>query len=214
MEEFDDLQKTGTGHDRDRQNESEVCGGLPGNTDHNAAEDGGTGTGSSRQAGCNQLEEADNKGILIAQFAETVYICPHIMLLSLILYQKKGNADKDQHDGYDQSIVEMIVQPVIQQDTYNTCRNAGYDGLPPETQGVALPHELSGLFRSAQGPDGFPVHENDGQDGTELDDDKKHLPEGVALFDFANLIQKNHVAGRADRQPFGDSFYDTVEDRF
>ena len=136
------------------------------------------------------------------------------MLLSLILYQKKGNADKDQHDGYDQSIVEMIVQPVIQQDTYDTCRNAGYDGLPPETQGVALPHELSGLFRSAQGPDGFPVHENDGQDGTELDDDKKHLPEGVALLDLYDLIQKDHVAGRADRQPFGDSFYDTVEDRF
>ena len=69
---LDDLEKAGAEHDRDRKDKRELGCHCTGDADHQASEDRGARAGRSGEDRCDQLEQADQEGILESQVAEPV----------------------------------------------------------------------------------------------------------------------------------------------
>ena len=121
------------------------------------------------------------------------------------------DAVNNQRGCNDQRSHEMLLHIFIESESDDARRHAGDDDFFPKFDGfVFFRSRLPGGERIQP----VKVQHDDGQDGAELDDDEKHIHEGFGNVQFDEFVHKYHVAGAAYRQPFGDSFYDSDDDRF
>ena len=106
---------------------------------------------------------------------------------------------------------------ILGDDADEGCREDGDDDFHPHEEGVTLyiAEEAALLFVGLlEGPEAIPEGEDYGQDGAQLDDDQEDLPVGVGDVEIEDLLGEHHVAGGADREPFGDAFDDADDDDF
>jgi hypothetical protein len=105
----------------------------------------------------------------------------------------------------------MLFHPVIERHADDRSRKAGNDDLAPEAPG-----RLSSVLalRGRERVQLIEEQHDDSEDGTKLDHDEEHVPEVLRDIESDELVQKEHMAGRGNRQPFGDAFDEAVERSF
>ena len=118
--------------------------------------------------------------------------------------------------GHGNAIVQMSIQPIIQQQAQNRSRDAGYNDLAPQTH--HWPAEMPGktgipAIVGAERPQLFEIENDDRQNRAQLDDHAEHLHKLGAETEFKNLLRKDHVAGTGNRQPFGNALDDAIRHR-
>ena len=89
---FDDLEKAGAEHDRDRQNKCEARRHSPGNADHDPAQDRRAGSGCSRKDRCDQLKQSYDERLAVCQVPKPPG--NRFFAVVAVFHHNKGNAHR------------------------------------------------------------------------------------------------------------------------
>ena len=109
--------------------------------------------------------------------------------------------------------MQVRFEKIVEEDADDACGDAGDDDLAPEPQNALL-HDGLRLVLPLEGEKPFPEHDDDGEDGAQLNDDVEHLFEGVARVEGQKLVEEDEVSRAGNGQPFGDALHDAEEDDF
>ena len=104
----------------------------------------------------------------------------------------------------------MLFHPVVQGYAYCRGRYAGDYHLPPQAPGAAL------LFLCLLGRKRIELPKKQhaySQDGSQLDDHQKHVPEVSRHIERHELVEQQHVARARYWQPFRNSLNQSKEGR-
>ena len=105
----------------------------------------------------------------------------------------------------------MLLHEVVERKTDEGSGNASQDDLAPQAPRGGAP--LRSLARRER-VEVVEVHHDDGQNGTQLNDNEEHVPELLGDVELDELVDENHVARRGHRQPLGDALDEAKERRF
>ena len=122
----------------------------------------------------------------------------------------KQNAVDDKRYCNGDVVVKIFVENIIKKKSDYSGRDRADKDLEPKFNNS----RLDGNFALAviklfllERPELIPEHYYNGNDRTELDNDKVHFKKVRRnLLEFAQLLKKDHMTGTAYRQPLGDSF--------
>ena len=109
------------------------------------------------------------------------------------LNEDKCDTVDDEHQGHGNAVVQMSIQPIIQQQApRNRSRDAGYNDLAPQTH--HWPAEMPGktgipAIVGAERPQLFEMVTTDRQNRAQLDDHAEHLHKLGAETEFKNLLR-------------------------
>ena len=105
----------------------------------------------------------------------------------------------------------MLLHEVVERDTDNRRGQAAHDYLAPQIPGgTAL---LSRLAKAERQQVTYEQHAY-GENGAELDDDEKHVPEFLGDVQLDELVHQDHVTRRRDGQPLRDALDQAKEGGF
>ena len=122
------------------------------------------------------------------------------------LDDQDGDAADDQGPGHDDRIAEQKLDIVADRKADHHCRNERHEQVAHEPPCVRRSVEHSDQHL----PEGPPVEDDDGEDGARLDGDVEHRP--FVRLEAQQLGGEDQVAGRRDRQIFGDPLDDAEDD--
>ena len=92
-----------------------------------------------------------------------------------VLDDDERDAHQHEHDGHDHRIIQMGVQPVIEHQTDDRCRDASHEDLEPQLKDI-IPQKRAVLVSKVERKDLVPVKDDHGQDRAQLDHDQEHFP--------------------------------------
>ena len=130
-----------------------------------------------------------------------------------VLHQDKGNPVSDQRRGDHLRRVEMSLNIIVKKNRYNGSGNAGHYHLHPHGKDVFSDDWLR-LISKLKGKHFLPEQQHHRQDRPQLDHHKKHIFKRAAGVQRQELVHQQHMAGAADRQPFGNSLHNAKKHRF
>ena len=174
-------QHGGNGH-----KEGELRTRRPGHPYQNGAQNGAAaagGAGNQAQA----LKQADGQGGFVVDVIHR--FDPAQMLAGgAPLHPKEGHTVDDQGNGYHNAVVQMLVHPVIKQNTHHTGGDDGCHHLEPQAPGLML--FLLGLGRG-EGVELVEEQDDDRQNSPQLDHHIKHGTEGIGHIQVDKLIEQD-----------------------
>ena len=173
-----------------------------------AAEDGGARTRSARENRRNQLEHADDKGILVRNLVDDHRTCG--LTGVAVLDRDKRDTEYNQRHADRLEVVEQRIELVIEQQTDHGRRNAGNDDFEPQPKDHRVGNRAAvlGLLERHEPP---PVNGQHGENRTELNDHKEYFLECFGRIELQKLVYQNHMTGTRYRQPLGDTLDNAEE---
>lgn len=131
--------------------------------------------------------------------------------LPVALQEQECNAIQDQRHSHRNVIIQMGIQPIIQQHAQHASGNHRHNHMAPQVPG--FPPLQPGLL-GGEGVQLMEKQHNHRANGAQLNDHFKHGPKFIRHGQGNQLFQENQVARRADGQPLGNSLHNAVEDGF
>ena len=122
----------------------------------------------------------------------------------------EDDAVEYEHRGNDPCVVKVLGHPVIEEYADDGRRNAADDDHAPQAPGLLALHRR---LLARERVELREVEDDDGHDGADLDDDEEEIEEGRRDVELHELVDEDHVPGRRDGQPFGQSLDKTDEKR-
>ena len=204
--ELNHLEQGCTCHDRDGQIEGKLRHAGAGETQQQTAHDGSAGAGG---AGDNSkaLPHADEQRVPVADLFQ---LCDP-GCGAAVLHHKEEHAVQNQHGGYGDVVIEVLLHPIVQRTDDQHRQGGGYH-LEPQVPHAGLGDDLA--LPQPEGPQLIPEQHHHGQNGTQLDDHPEHGHELFTGIELDDLFHQNHVTGGGDGQPLGNALHDTHQDRF
>ena len=121
------------------------------------------------------------------------------------LEENEDNTVSDERDGNDYLVVEVLVDPIVKSEPHDSGGDASDNDHAPEMPGGTL---LVFGLRRREWVELVPVHDDDGQDGADLDHHEEQGEELVRHIEMHELVDEDHVASRGDGKPFRDALDD------
>ena len=195
-------------HHRHGEEKRKLRRRYAGHAEDERANDRRAGAGRAGDDG-EHLKETDAERRPVADVREGADAGPARLVPAF--HQDKRDAVNDERPGDDDGRVQVRFNVIVKQKRDGRAGNAGDDNLEPKRERILFPEGLRPVLH-LEGQHLLEEQHHHREDRPELDDDKKHLLERLARAELQKLVHKQHMAGAADRQPFGDPFHDPKED--
>ena len=145
--------------------------------------------------------------------ARRFHFCERFLETATIasLEHDEHDAVQNEHGRDGDLVIEMLVHEIVERKTEHSCRQASNDDHAPKAPRAAT---LVDRFARREGVELMEVQNDNGHDGANLDDDQEQRKERIGNLQFHELVNKNHVARRGNRQPFSNTLDQTNEQCF
>ena len=131
-----------------------------------------------------------------------------------LLDQNKEHTIQDQHQRHDETVVQILVQEVIEKDADDGGRDTGDDDLDPEVDPGRHKTDASVRATTRKWPELTGKGGDDREDRAQLDHDLEDLVILIRLIQPDQFIHKDHMSGAGDREPLGKALHESEYDDF
>lgn len=217
--EFQQLEQWSAEHDRDCQEERELCGNGSWNAKNQGPDDRCAWTRRSRENSGNQLEETDQNNRIVWKLGKRIDFGALVFVNRFDPNER--DPENNQRNRNADRVVEKFFKRVVESNADDAGWKAGNHDFDPHDDDVLVDiapnsgrSQRARLPAFMERPDFVPVDDDNGHDGSNLNDDFKHAVKWFWNVQFDKLIKQDHMPRAADRKPFGDAFNDTEQEGF
>ena len=205
--EFKQLQQACASHRRNGHKEAELARCRAGTSQQHAAQNRRAGTARTRHKR-KRLKRANTQRKTNTNLLHIAHA--HILSSSrFALEDDKRDTIEYKHCRHHRRSMQVLIHPIIQRQTNQCTGDDCNNHHDPQHHRIHLQpgHKSLPLFAFPERPELRKIQHDHCKNCTKLNDHIEHLHERLAHLHLNEFIQKNHMTGRADRQPFRNAFH-------